>query len=81
MVQNLILATLLLVQNTGTTFSRLCPLSIINILFQDLEMQALFKNDQFSVEGELARRGQVEERGLVNPAITRQRCPEPTNFL
>lgn len=39
---------------------------------QDTEMQALFKNDQFSVEGELARR-QQEEGGLVNPTITRDR--------
>ena len=40
--------------------------------FQDQEMQALFKNDQFSVEGELARR-QQGEGGPVNPAITRDR--------
>ncbi len=34
-------------------------------------MQALFKNDQFSVEGELAR--QREEGSLLNPSITRER--------
>jgi hypothetical protein len=38
---------------------------------QDVEMQALFKNDQFSVEGELARR--QEGAPLLNPSITRER--------
>jgi hypothetical protein len=34
-------------------------------------MLALFKNDQFSVEGELAMR--QAEVGLVNPSISRDR--------
>ncbi len=41
---------------------------------QDVEMQALFKNDQFSVEGELARRQRQEGAApLLNPSITRER--------
>jgi hypothetical protein len=36
-------------------------------------MQALFKNDQFSVEGELARRQREEGAPLLNPSITRER--------
>jgi hypothetical protein len=40
---------------------------------QDVEMQALFKNDQFSVEGELARRQREEGAPLLNPSITRER--------
>ncbi len=37
-------------------------------------MQALFKNDQFSVEGELARRQREEGAApLLNPSITRER--------
>jgi hypothetical protein len=40
---------------------------------QDVEMQALFKNDQFSVEGELARQRQEGAPPLLNPSITRER--------
>jgi hypothetical protein len=47
-------------------------LTALYLWVQDVEMQALFKNDQFSVEGELARR-RDDGAPLLNPSITRER--------
>lgn len=56
------------------TYARTYLWDVICILLQDEELQALFKNDQFSVEGELLRRQQEGGGcGLVNPTITRER--------
>jgi hypothetical protein len=49
-------------------------LTALYLWVQDVEMQALFKNDQFSVEGELARQRREEgAHPLLNPSITRER--------